>query len=172
MISVFLTLCQHLSWIQRLAWNLAVLETFVSKWKLMLVRYSYHLLDQSCSTILQISLKPADNHDLRYHTSSPGLEPTGKEKSVLPMNYLLNDLENDTKRIGYTWGQPEGLAQDWCAWTALVGSLCTSKGQRQWWWWWWQWQSLQVFFSSCYPYYYHKLLQLHSLSVHISDATS
>ena len=42
------------------------------------------------------------------------------------------------KRMGYTWGQLERLAQDRDAWRPLAGGLHASRGQRQWWWWWWK----------------------------------
>ena len=39
------------------------------------------------------------------------------------------DLEAETKRCCYTWGELERLAQVHKAWRAHVGSLCSSKGQ-------------------------------------------
>ena len=53
-----------------------------------------------------------------YHTSSPDLEPTGKRKR----NIRRRDLEVETKRMSYTWGQLWTLAQDRNAWGALVGA--------------------------------------------------
>ena len=40
-----------------------------------------------------------------YHTSSPDIEPTGKEKARPPKKNLA------PKRMSYTWGQLERLAQ-------------------------------------------------------------
>ena len=71
------------------------------------------------------------------------LEPTGKEKKWgRPRNPWRNDQEAEIKRMSYTWGQLERLAQDQDVlaqdqdvWRALVGGLCSTRGLWQWWWW-------------------------------------
>ena len=68
--------------------------------------------------------------------------PQGKRKQGHPRNTWRCDLETETKRSCYTWGQLERLAQDRDAWRTLVGGLCSSWGLRQWWWWWWQLERL------------------------------
>ena len=76
---------------------------------------------------------PPKPNDL-YHTYIPDLKPTGKEKARPSENTCCHNLEAERKRLGYTWGQCERLAQDQDAWRALVGGLCSITGQRQWWW--------------------------------------
>ena len=55
----------------------------------------------------------------------------GKSKRGRPRHTWCRDLEAETKRIVYTWGQLERLAKGRDAWRDLVGGLCSSKGQRQ-----------------------------------------
>ena len=57
--------------------------------------------------------------------------PQGQGKRGHPRNTWYCDLEADTKRMGYTWGQLERPAQDRDAWGAPVGGLYSSRGQRQ-----------------------------------------
>jgi hypothetical protein len=45
------------------------------------------------------------------------------------------DLEADTKRMGYTWGQLVRVAQDTDTWKTLVDGLCSRLGWWAWWWW-------------------------------------
>ena len=59
--------------------------------------------------------------------------PQGKRKQVCPRNTWCHNLQAETKRSCYTWGQLERLAHDQDVWRARVGSLCSSRGQRQWW---------------------------------------
>ena len=74
---------------------------------------------------------PSEANDL-YHMSSPDLVLTGKEKArAAEETPGVRDLEAERKRTGCTWGRLERLAHDWDAWRALVGSLCSSRGQRQ-----------------------------------------
>ena len=57
--------------------------------------------------------------------------PQGKRKRGLSRNTCRRDLEAETKRMGYTWGQLERLAQDRDAWRPLVGGLCSCRGLRR-----------------------------------------
>ena len=57
--------------------------------------------------------------------------PQGKRNRGRPRNTWRRDLKAETKRSCYNWGQLERLAQDRDAWRALVGGLCSSRGQRQ-----------------------------------------
>ena len=55
--------------------------------------------------------------------------PLGKRKRGHPRSTWCRDLEAETTRVRYTWGQLERLAQDRDARRALVGGLCTSRSQ-------------------------------------------
>ena len=46
------------------------------------------------------------------HASGPDLEPKGKEKARPPKNAWHQDLGSETKKVGYTCGQLQRLAQD------------------------------------------------------------
>ena len=56
--------------------------------------------------------------------------PQGKRKRGRPKNTWRRDLDTDAKKMGYTWGQLERLAQDRDGWRKLVGGLCPSGGER------------------------------------------
>ena len=48
-------------------------------------------------------------------------------------NTWRRDWEADAKKMGYTWGQLEMLAQDRDAWRTLVCGLSPRRGSRRWW---------------------------------------
>ena len=50
-------------------------------------------------------------------------------ETYMPMAILLT--RTTITFACYTWGQLERFAQDRDAWRALVGGLCSSRGQRQ-----------------------------------------
>ena len=85
--------------------------------------------------ILQRKWKWID-HTLRKPVSSITRQaltwnPQGRRRRGRPRNTWRRDLEEDTKKIGYTWGQLERLALDRDVWKALVSGLCPSRDDRQ-----------------------------------------
>lgn len=56
--------------------------------------------------------------------------PQGKRRRGRPRHTWQRDLEADAKKLGYTWGQPETLAQDPDAWRTLVSGLNPRQGSR------------------------------------------
>ena len=63
-----------------------------------------------------------------YHIPNPNVEPTGTEKARPPKKHLAPQSGGQAKRLGYTGGQLEKMAQDRDAWTAFVGGLCSTRG--------------------------------------------
>ena len=57
--------------------------------------------------------------------------PQGKRKRGRPRNTWRRDWEADAKKMGYTWGQLEMLAQDRDAWRTLVCGLSPRRGSRR-----------------------------------------
>ena len=73
-------------------------------------------------------------HTLRKPTSNTTRQaltwnPQGKREKGRPRNTWRRDLEADTKKMGYTWGQLVRVAQDRDTWKTLVdGRLCSRLG--------------------------------------------
>jgi hypothetical protein len=55
--------------------------------------------------------------------------PQGKRKRGRPRNTWRRDLDADGKKLGYTWGQLERMAQDRAKWRNIVGDLCPNGGR-------------------------------------------
>ena len=87
-------------------------DTFQSRWK-----WIGHTLWKSSSNITRQALT---------------LNPQGKRKTGRPRNSWRRDLEADTRRNGYTWGELQWLSQDRDDWRVLIGGLCPRRGHRQW----------------------------------------
>ena len=71
--------------------------------------------------------KPASN----VTRQSLKWNPQGKRKRGRPRSSWRREVEADTKRMGYTWGQLEKLSQDRDAWRTLVDGLSPSRGKRR-----------------------------------------
>lgn len=74
-------------------------------------------------------------HTLRKPTSSTTRQaltwnPQGKRRRGRPRNSWRRSLDTDIKIMNQTWRQLERVAQDRTAWRALVGGLCSTRGQR------------------------------------------
>ena len=72
-------------------------------------------------------------HTLRKPTSSTTRQaltwnPQGKRRRGRPCNTWRRDLQADTKKMGYSWGQIETAAQDRGLWRTLVDGLYPRRG--------------------------------------------
>ena len=72
-------------------------------------------------------------HTLRKPTSNTTRQaltwnPQGERERGRPQNTWRQDLEADTKKMGYTWGQLVRVAQDRDTWKTLVDGLCSRLG--------------------------------------------
>ena len=61
-----------------------------------------------------------------HHTPGPDLESPGKEKE----GTTEEQLEEDSRAMGYNWSQIESLAQDRDRWRAAVDGLCPQWANR------------------------------------------
>ena len=54
--------------------------------------------------------------------------PQGKRRRGRPRNTWRQDLQADTRKMGYTWNQLERMAQDRGLWRSVVDGLCPKRG--------------------------------------------